>query len=240
MAFYSNIQDVKEVFFKKSIPDWELYNGKPRNRPGESTRYKYLLSESESDDLNSSWLELEDSLNRISAKGGNGTLFLGHKDKAPVLLVPIRFSTETMTRQTGTRQGINGIRSMGETLEDKMKIYDLQRRLDDIENANTGVWDTIGQSVAERIDPNTIVNAVSMLIASLAGKSGVNGVQNSVIPTASEGDNTTDRTEPVSQSIEDIVNVLNQELGSEEETAKFLSRMAEMIRQNPAIIKNLG
>lgn len=241
MAFYSNIEDVKEVFLKKDVPDWELYNGKPRNRPGESTRYKYLLSESSSDDLHSSWLELEEALNRVSAKGGNGTLFLGPKDQTPVLLLPIRFSVQTMTRQTGNNSaGVTGIRSMNETLEDKMKIYDLQRRLEDVENASGGIWDSIGQSVAEKIDPNTIVNAVTMLITSMAGKANVNGTQDVSQPIENVNNEIAGELPAVSDSVNEIVSVLNNELGDEKESAKFLSRMAEMIKQNPAIIKNLG
>lgn len=236
MAYYSDIQDVKAVFFKKEIPHWELYNGRIKNRPAAERKVTNLINASDADDLDSAWHELEETLNMVSSKGGNAMLFLGPHSDPPKFAVPIRLSTKTMTRETGI--SVNGratsVTGFDSVLNDKLAIYDLQRQVEDLKQSQVGgFWDQLGQRFAEQIDPNTIIG----IVGSLLGKQIPNTTQ--VAGPMDDGEHETDEPAQLQSAVENVVGVLSQHMSSEAEISAFLNKMSKTISDNPAILQQL-
>lgn len=248
MAYYSDLEHIKAVFFEKEIPDWEFYRGTNINKPPVEKRFSRLIDESpEGAGIDESWNQLEDVLNRVSYKGGKAVLFLGPKGETPVFALPISLSKHTMSQPptfaTGQRGGISsqqyysvGARGFSETLDDKMRIYDLERQL---ESGSGDMWTQIGQSVLEKIDPNTIALALSNLITGLTGKPvqmpNIQAAQQTApkVGAASEDD--------LEGAIENLMGTVSNALGDDPEKMKRLfDNLDTMIKTNPAILKQLA
>ena len=252
MAYYSDLEHIKSAFFEKEIPDWEFYRGTNTNKPPVEKRFTRLIDESpEGAGLDESWNQLEDVLNRVSYKGGKAVLFLGPKGEHPVFAIPISLSKHTMSQPptfaTGQRGGISsqqyysvGARSVDQTLADKMRIYDLEHQLQNDQGGD--MWSQIGQTLLERIDPNTIVLAVSNLISSLTGKP--------LMPTPITQSNTSGEQykvgqkadgEDLEESIERLMQTISQNLDDDPDRMKKLfDNLERMVATNPAMIKQLS
>lgn len=251
MAYYSDLEHIKSVFFEKDIPDWEFYRGTNTNRPPIEKRFTRLIDESpDGASIDESWNQLEDVLNRISYKGGKTVLFLGPKGDTPVFAIPISLSKHTMSEPpvfaTGQRGGITshqftgiGARSYNETLSDKMRIYDLERQLE--ASGQGDIWTQIGNTVLDKIDPNTIVLALSNLVSTLTGKGPIMPIQPTQ-PTQIHGTKETDSdSEELEQTIERLMETLSVNLDNDPAKMKRLFENLEMmIKTNPAMIKQLS
>lgn len=249
MAYYSDLEHIKSVFFEKEIPDWEFYRGTNTNRPPVEKRFTRLIDESpEGAGLDESWNQLEDVLNRVSYKGGKAVLFLGQKGEQPAFALPISLSKHTMSQPptfaTGQRGGISsqqyysvGARSYDQTLADKMKIYDLERQLQDGQGGD--MWSQIGQTLLERIDPNTIVLAVSNLISSLTGKPVT--APNIQMKEQPEKIGQKADGEELEESIERLMQTISQNLDDDpEKMKKLFDNLSRMVETNPGMIKQLS
>ena len=251
MAYYSDIEHIKTAFLEKGLNEWELYSGTKTTRPNVDQKFRFLIDESaEGVELEESYNQLEDVLNRVSYKGGKAVLMLGNKDEKPAFVMPILLSKHTMTTppefDTGQRGGYNqgtslGARSLNETLADKMRIYDLERQL---ENSGGGdVWSQIGNTIIEKIDPNMIVLAVSNLIAGITGKSiempkpaPTEPAKVGSIPAA---DNRSE--DELEESIERLMQTVSSNLNDDpEKMKKLFENLEAMVRTNPAMLKQLA
>jgi len=236
LAYYNEIDDIKEVFFAKDLPNWELYNGRIKNRPAGDRKIPNLIDSFGGDDISQSWDSLEGTLNRVSAKGGNAMLFLGPIHDKPKFAIPISLSTKTMTRQTGQQNNgaYIGARSVGDTIADKMKIYDLERRIQDMEGSRQGsFWEQIGERFAQEIDPNTVVGMITGLLTQNmpSVQPNINGSPPVEMPE-SEND------ESIDNAINEMVELLESNM-SKAEMLRFLNKTTAAIKANPELIKNL-
>lgn len=242
MAYYSSIDDIREKFEELNAEQWQLYNGKAKNRPKPEVKYRFLLDEYTGNGSEESFSHLENVLNRVSLKGGNATLFIGRDDQTPVLIMPISLSSKTTTRQVagqvaGQAGAMPGIRGFNDTLSDKLAIYDLQRKLADMENASQGSFlERIGERVLDNISPDLLVAGITAIISKVAGVP----VQ---MPAAVQGAPTagaqTDFTPGLDESIDRLVDALSGSFEDEREMIQFIDKMTNTVKNNPAILKQL-
>lgn len=176
MVFVDNIQDIKETFFELQQPQFKLYNGKPKATypSGRSATSNLLYNQNDPNmDLTDAWNRLEPQLARFAGRGGYANLWVGTKDgdhyNIPIYF-PHRNEPGNMQNQTGVAgmpqaygpYGINAV------LEDKMRIYDLEHKIDEVANSqNQG----IGQRLIDRILENDalVANLLSTFTSAMLG-----------------------------------------------------------------------
>lgn len=249
MAYYSEIENIRAAFFQKEQPEWEFFRGTNTNKPLHEKKAQRLIDESpDGAGLDESWNYLEEVLNRISYKGGKAVLFVGPKEENASFVMPISLSKHTMSEPpvfaTGQRGGLHygqgagiGARSYDQTLSDKMKIYDLERRLEDAQFS--GTWSAIGQTLLEKIDPNTIVLALSNLISGLTGKNINIPTMEEKKPTAGEIGGKAE--EQLENSIERLMETISRQFNNDpEKMKKLFDGLNDMVEKNPAILKQLA
>lgn len=242
MAYYSSIEDIREKFEELSAEQWQLYNGKAKNRPKPEVKYRFLLDEYREGGTEDAFNHLENTLNRVSLKGGNATLFIGPDDQTPVLVMPIALSNKTTTRQVAGTQvtGMNqqaGYRNFNDTLSDKLAIYDLQKKIADMENSSSGSFiERIGERVLDNISPDLLVAGLTAIISKVAG---VPVQMPAAVQGAPAADQQTDFTPGLDDAVDRLIDALSGSFDDEREMIQFIDKMTNTVKNNPAILKQL-
>lgn len=255
MAFYSNIQDIRETFFEHSPKSWEMHNGKPSQRPT-AGRYKSLIAESDdADDLESSWGRLENALDRVSPKGGNAMIyFFREKDNDPFLSVPVSLSTKTSSRggeEPERRARLSGPGLYGlpydlkTAIEKERELWELKKLVEEMQNSQPGgIWEQIGQKLISEIDVNSLVNTIVGIVAKVGARPDTNypqfQAQTPTTPPQVIPQHATDTGEDEPDEIEektiDLLESLENHM-SRKELSEFLEKLKKTVDENPAVLK---
>lgn len=172
--YYDNIQDIKEVFdeFTRGggASSWILVDGK--GTAGYPKRGSNVLYR-QGDDIHpgESWNILHGKLTSFQNRGGYAKLYVGNAENH--IQFPIYFP-HLNERQQGGSVGIGGAPGLGfqQALNDKMRIYELERKIEDLANQPRagGILERVGERVLE--DENFLPAATQLLTALVTRVSG--------------------------------------------------------------------
>jgi len=173
--YYDNIDDIREVF--KEFCDgggpttWVLVDGKgTASYPKTATNTLYRQNANL--DIRESWQILEGKLQAFQRRGGYGKLYVGDKDNH--IQFPIYFPHLSEQNQGGQGAALGGVPGLGfrEALQDKMRIYELERKVEEMSQGPRAEG-FVGR-IADRFleDENfvpAITNLTQVLLAKLSG-----------------------------------------------------------------------
>lgn len=156
--------------------------------------------------------------------------------------MPIALSSKTTTRQVAGTQvtGMNnqaGYRNFNDTLSDKLAIYDLQKKIADMENSSSGSFlERIGERVLDNISPDLLVAGLTAIISKVAG---VPVQMPASVQGAPAADQQTDFTPGLDDAVDRLIDALSGSFDNEREMIQFIDKMTNTVKNNPAILKQL-
>lgn len=236
--YYDNIQDIKDVFQEFTQgggkTTWVLVDGKG-TASFPKTATNTLYRQNADLDVRESWQILQGKLEAFQRRGGYGKLYLGDKDSH--IQFPIYFPHLSEQSQ-GQGAALGGVPGLGfrEALQDKMRIYELERKVEDLSQGPRAEG-IMGRLADRFLEDENFVPAVSqiaqVLLAKLAGQAA---------SVAAVGEGAPDPSGPQvgAPSFEErFFYTIREGFDDEREMKEYLTKVAAIFRQNPRIAKSL-
>jgi hypothetical protein len=234
-------EDLEKWFMQIGNTKWTIFRGDPVKR-----NYVYQQSDAEMQ-IEESWELLREMLEMNAV---NGHYFNILVDNGSSRGFRVYFSMPQQTGRSTSSSGIGSIPGVGSTqdyingqIEQKMRIYDLQRQVEDLqaaEEAKLNWTDRIIDAVVNHpnFDPNVLVQIGSSFIGALMPKApagasvGISGFEKQAAqqaPTQAEYD-----AQRIASALDQIQSAL-----PDVEIHDFMDALAVMVTNNPAMARQL-
>lgn len=261
--FYNNVNSIKETFQEYGSPVWGLYDGKARRNPPSNVardpKGRLFYQESEDMDIMDSWSRLENALGRVIYKGGFCTIYVGKG--VNTLTIPCYF--DHPSQQGGGQAGagvagaggLSGMGYMRELFDEKLNNYELKRTIEDLhaERGPTSFWERVGEKLLENEQlPNLvmgILNGLQRMTANPAQMQAMQARQAAMIraqqqqqhpePASDNNDGSVGSTVPSDLLTQQFTEQIRPGFESEEEMARYLSKLAVIFQANPEGMKQV-